>query len=118
MRAIADDAEARLRAAELRYRTLVEQLPLISYVDRSDDPVSKPLYVSPQIETLLGHSAEDWLSVPDLYESSIHADDRERVLAAKRVAYERGDPSRLEYRMTTADGRLVWVEDQSVLRRD
>ena len=108
------DTEARLKAAELRYRTLVEQLPLVSYVDRSDDPVSKPLYVSPQIETLLGHSAEDWLSVPDLYERSIHADDREWVLAAKRVAYERGERSRLEYRMTTADGRLVWVEDQSV----
>jgi diguanylate cyclase (GGDEF)-like protein/PAS domain S-box-containing protein len=108
------DTEARLKAAELRYRTLVEQLPLVSYVDRSDDPVSKPLYVSPQIEALLGHSAEDWLSVPDLYERSIHDDDRDWVLAAKRVAYERGERSRLEYRMKTADGGLVWVEDQSV----
>ena len=42
------DTEARLKAAELRYRTLVEQLPLISYVDQSDDPISKPLYISPQ----------------------------------------------------------------------
>jgi diguanylate cyclase (GGDEF)-like protein/PAS domain S-box-containing protein len=109
------DAEQRLVAAEQRYRLLVEQLPLISYVDRSDDPIAKPLYISPQVEAVLGHSPEEWLSVPGLYERCVHEDDRAWVLAAKKAAYERGEPSRLEYRMRTAAGRVVWVEDQSVL---
>jgi len=108
------DVEDRLRAAELRYRTLVEQLPLISYVGSSDDPGSRPLYVSPQIETVLGYSVEEWLTTPYIYERSVHEDDRERVLAAMREAYEQGEALRSEYRLIAADGRVVWVEEHSV----
>jgi len=108
------DVEDLLRAAEFRYRTLVEQLPVISYVDSSDTPVSKPQYLSPQIESILGYAADEWLSTPGLYERSIHVEDRERILGEKRAAYERGEPCRCEYRMLAADGRVVWIEDRSV----
>ena len=101
------------RAAEFRYRTLVEQLPFVVYVDPPDDAGSR--YLSPQIVELLGHTAEEWLAQPGLYERSIHPDDRAAVLEAKRRADETGQALRLEYRMRTADGREVWVEDQSVL---
>jgi diguanylate cyclase (GGDEF)-like protein/PAS domain S-box-containing protein len=108
-------AEERLRAAEFRYRTLVEQLPFVVYVDSPDSPVSEPLYLSPQLEALLGRTPREWLATPGLYEESIHPDDRGRVLAQKRAAYEHGSALRVEYRMLAADGRVVWVEDQSVL---
>ena len=109
------DAEARLHEAEFRYRTLVEQLPLISYVDGAESAVSKPLYLSPQIEQVLDYTPDQWIATPGLYEQSIHPEDRERVLAEKQAAYERGNSLRLEYRMLAADGRVVWIEDQSVL---
>jgi diguanylate cyclase (GGDEF)-like protein/PAS domain S-box-containing protein len=109
------EAESRLREAEFRYRMLVEQLPLISYVDSPDNPVSAPRYLSPQIEAVLGRAPEEWLATPGVYEQAIHPDDREWVIAEKRRAYERGDALRCEYRMLAADGRTVWVEDQSVL---
>ncbi|HWQ24512.1 MAG TPA: EAL domain-containing protein [Gaiellaceae bacterium] len=109
------EAEELLRAAEFRYRTLVEQLPLVSYIDATESPVAGALYLSPQLETLLGYTPETWLTTPGLYERSIHPDDRERVLAACAHAYERGEELRLEYRMLAADGRTVWVEDRSVL---
>jgi len=109
------DAEDRLRAAEFRYRTLVEQLPVISYVDSPDSPVSKPQYLSPQLEAILGYTPVEWLSTPGLYERLIHFEDRERILDEKRAAYERGEERRSEYRMLAADGRVVWVEDRSVL---
>lgn len=89
-------------------------MPLISYVDSSESPASKPLYLSPQIESVLGRTVEEWLSTPHLYEDSIHEEDRERVLAERQATYELGEALRLEYRMVTADGRIVWVEDQSV----
>jgi diguanylate cyclase (GGDEF)-like protein/PAS domain S-box-containing protein len=108
------ETEDRLRTAEFRYRTLVEQLPLISYVDVEDDPSSKALYVSPQVEAVLGYTPEEWLTVPDLFQQSIHEDDRGRVLAEKRDAYARGETLRHEYRMLARDGRLLWVEDVSV----
>lgn len=111
---LVDDTEARRLDAELRYRTLVEHLPVVTYVETSLDPVSGPQYVSPQIEPLLGYTAAEWLSTPGLYEQAIHADDRECVIEAKRRAYDSGDPLCIEYRMVTEDGRVVWVEDRSV----
>ncbi len=108
------DAEDRLRTAEFRYRTLVEQLPLISYVDPGDDPSSKALYVSPQIEAVLGYTRDEWLTVPDLFQQSIHEDDRPWVLAQKADAYARGETLRQVYRMHARDGRLLWVEDVSM----
>ena len=108
------DAEDRLRTAEFRYRTLVEQLPLISYVDPGDDPSSKALYVSPQIEAVLGYTRDEWLTVPDLFQQSIHEDDRPWVLAQKDDAYARGETLRQVYRMHARDGRLLWVEDVSM----
>ena len=108
------DAEEQLRSAEFRYRTLVEQLPLITYVDSSERAVSKPLYLSPQVQSMLGPSPAEWIATPDLYQDLIHEDDREWVLAAKEAAYEKGEALRLEYRMVSSDGRIVWLEDQSV----
>ena len=106
--------EEKLRAAEFRYRTLVEQLPLISYVDSPDSPVDKPLYLSPQIAEVLGRTVDEWLSAPGLFADSLHPLDRRRVLEEKEAAYRRGEALRSEYRMLAADGRTVWVEDQSV----
>ena len=107
------DTEERLRTAEFRYRTLVEQLPFISYVDQADSS-SKALYVSPQIEAVLGYTPDEWLTLPDLFELAIHEDDRRRVLAEKVDAYASGVTLRHEYRMHARDGRLIWVEDVSV----
>ena len=110
------DAEDRLRAAELRYRTLVEQLPLAVYVDRTDR-ISSNLYTSPQIESMLGYSAEEWMADSSLFVELLHDDDRERVLAAHARTHETGDPLRIEYRLGTRDGRVVWVHDEaSVIR--
>jgi len=108
------EAEERLRTTEFRYRTLVEQLPLISYVDGAESAVSKPLYLSPQVKAMLGVNADEWISTPHLYENLIHEGDRQRVLAEKQAAYENGEVLRQEYRMVATDGRIVWVEDQSV----
>ena len=48
------------------FEELVERLPLVVYVDKLDDK-SSPLYISPQIATLMGYSQEEWLGDPDLF---------------------------------------------------
>jgi diguanylate cyclase (GGDEF)-like protein/PAS domain S-box-containing protein len=105
--------EERLRAAEFRYRTLVEQLPLISYVDPGVDHTAKPLYVSPQIQDVLGWTPDEWLTVPDVYRQSLHEEDRARVLAEKREAYAQRATLRQVYRIRARDGRVLWFEDVS-----
>jgi len=108
------NAETLLRAAEFRYRTLVEQLPLITYVDPGDDPSEKAMYISPQVEAVFGWTAEEWLTIPGLFQQSIHEADRARVVAEKEFAYTRGEALHHEYRMRAKDDRVLWVEDVSV----
>jgi PAS domain S-box-containing protein len=110
-------AVASLRHAETRYRALVEQLPLVTYVSAIDKPGFSS-YVSPQIEALLGYSPEEWLATPNLFWRVIHEDDAERVRVEHREGYAAGRPFSTQYRLVTRDGRVVWVEDQVIVVTD
>jgi PAS domain S-box-containing protein len=110
-------AESAVREAELRYRTLVEHLPLVTYISPVDETVGN-LYVSPQVEELLGYPTEEWVKNPNLLSEAVHPDDLERVLAEADHLRATGEPLRSEYRYITADGRTVWVLDETILVRD
>ncbi len=73
------EVELQLRAAEEKYRLVVEELPAIAYVDeRSDDAEGRTwpcIYVSPQVETILGYTPEEWVSGPETWDDMIHPDD-------------------------------------------
>jgi two-component system cell cycle sensor histidine kinase/response regulator CckA len=97
------------RAAELRYKHLVEDLPLAVYIDELD-PVGHSVYMSPQIEALSGYSPLDWLQESGLFGRILHPDDRDRVFATHREAGRQGG-LHVEYRLIAKDGRVVWVED-------
>jgi diguanylate cyclase (GGDEF)-like protein/PAS domain S-box-containing protein len=103
--------EDRVRAAEERFRALVEQLPLVVYVDAIDDESSN-IYSSPQVEALLGYSLAEWKQDRELFVRILHPEDRQRVLDAHRSAHE-GDGLSLEYRLIARDGRVVWVHDEA-----
>jgi PAS domain S-box-containing protein len=108
----AKEAERKLRAAEDRFRTLAEQLPLTTYIDAPD--ASTPSYVSPQIETMCGYPAAEWLGDSGLFAKLLHPDDRERVLAAIADSVEAGTPLSHEYRMVARGGSVVWLRDSAV----
>jgi PAS domain S-box-containing protein len=110
------EREQRLSDAEGRYRTLVEQLPLATYVNEIGMPV-RTTYMSPQIETMLGYPVEDWLR-PDWFGSLLHPADRDRVLAALERTHVEGQPFKEEYRLRALDGRWIWVLDETTAVRD
>ncbi len=109
--------EVELHAAEERYRSMVEAIPALVYAVRPDAAFSTT-YISPYVETLLGVTPRAWVNDLDSWSHRIHPEDRERVLAEwrRRVA-DRG-PSACEYRMTAADGRVIWVRDTRTPSRD
>jgi PAS domain S-box-containing protein len=111
------DVTAR-KQAEARYRTLVEQLPLITYIDTPTSADESAAYVSPQIEQILGYSLEEWHGNPSFFVDHLHPDDRDSVRAAQRAARESGRPLDLEYRFMAADGRIVWLRDLYTIVRD
>jgi len=110
-------AEAQLGVAEQRFRTLVDQIPAVTYIDPVDDPETS-LYTSPQIEKMLGYTPEEWRE-GKLWPKCLHLDDRERILAADE-RFEAGGEEHFseEYRLLARDGSVVWVREEAVLLKD
>ena len=104
------ESAAELEEAQRRYKSLVETLPAVVFVDRIDE-VATNIYTSPQSEAILGYTAQDWTDDPDLWRKILHPDDREAVLATiADPAYAPGAWDQ-EYRLVAKDGRTVWVRE-------
>ena len=116
------ETESRLREAEERYRTLVEQIPAITYIDECHDVgdarIWPNVYISPQVETILGYSPEEWRDDPELRASLIHPDDLAGSLEADRRHYESGEPLAREIRLMGKDGSFHWLRDEAIIVRD
>jgi diguanylate cyclase (GGDEF)-like protein/PAS domain S-box-containing protein len=120
--AVADAVDRERLAAERSmfddlYRTIVERGPLINYIDAPNEGASS-VYISPQIESLLGYTAEEWRADADLWPRILHPDDRARALAENARHNETGEPFRLEYRLIHRNGKVVWVYDEARVERD
>jgi PAS domain S-box-containing protein len=107
-------AQSQLSLAEARYRALVEQLPAVTFMAPLDGSTSE-LYVSPQIEELLGFSAQEWLEDPFLWMRQLHPDDRARWTEQFARTCFSGECFRAEYRFRARDGRDVWVHAEARL---
>ncbi|HEU4399363.1 MAG TPA: ATP-binding protein [Actinomycetota bacterium] len=108
-------AEEQLRAAERRFRTLVEQLPALVYSEEFDE--DGRMYISPQIKPMFGFTPEE-VRDKRLWKDRLHPEDRERVLAEDARTDATGEPFRIEYRTLHKDGHPIWVRDEAVLVHD
>jgi PAS domain S-box-containing protein len=106
-------AEEELHAVENRYRALVERLPAITYIAEVG-ALGAWHYVSPQIQSILGFSPEEWMGNSANWVNRIHPDDRDAALAAETRFWESGGMFRAEYRMLARDGRVLWFRDDAV----
>jgi diguanylate cyclase (GGDEF)-like protein/PAS domain S-box-containing protein len=109
--------EDRLRDLQARYRNLVDHLPAVVYLDSVLE--GQPMVdVSSGVRELLGVEPQEWIDGSQAWETSIHPEDRERVVAASDRSVETGDPFRVEYRAVRTDGRVVWIREDAVLIHD
>jgi PAS domain S-box-containing protein len=106
-------ALGRADKAEAKYRSLVDLVPVITYTEALDS--GRMFAISPQIETILGYSQEEWMGDASLWIACIHPDDQQRVVAACELANRDRRPYAEEYRMFTRDGRILWIRDEAVL---
>jgi PAS domain S-box-containing protein len=109
--------ESQLHRAEARYRALVEQIPAVTFMAPLDGSTSE-LYVSPQIEELLGFSAQEWLDDPFLWYRQLHPDDQVRWTENFAQICFAGERIRAEFRFLSRDGRVVWVHGEAKLVMD
>ncbi|HUG34376.1 MAG TPA: PAS domain S-box protein, partial [Anaerolineales bacterium] len=103
-------AEDALREAETKYRTLVENMPAIVYIDLADEP-HNTIYINPQVQDMLGYSSEDWIAKPDLCNDIVHPEDSEHMWKEAKESQTRGRYAG-DYRYIAKDGRVVWVHDE------
>lgn len=104
-------------AGEEMYRALVEHLPAIVFLDSTDE-IETTLYISPKVEDLLGYTPDEWIARPDIWEKSLHPDDRDHVLAEDRRTRKAAEPFQMEYRLRRKDGEYIWVREASSVIRD
>lgn len=85
------------------FRDLVERTRLIPW-EASGDTLDLT-YIGPQVTEILGYQPEQCCR-PGFWREFLYPEDRDRVLRA----YARQTDLELEYRVTAADGRVVWVQ--------
>jgi PAS domain S-box-containing protein len=111
------EREAKLRTAELRYRTLIEQIPAVTFMAVLGEGENE-IYISPHIEALLGFTQKEWLENPFLWYTQLHPDDRDLWHREFARGCRTGGPFRAECRFLSRDGRIVWVHGEARLVRD
>ena len=99
------------------YRTLVERIPAVVYIDSSDQRPDS-LYISPQVQELLQSPPDAYVADPELWRRQTHPDDVERIAETWRQARIHERAFECEYRMIRADGAVIWVRDDAVPLRD
>jgi PAS domain S-box-containing protein len=110
------ELERRLADLEASYQALLERLPGVVYTlgPRAPNPV---LYISSQLEALLGERAADWIGNADIWTRLVHPEDAGWVAEECERTNQTGEPFVAEYRMCTRDGQVRWVRDEAVLVR-
>src|SRR4029077_10502253 len=72
----------------------------------------QPVYVSPQLQTLMGVPADEWVDGPDGWTKRMHPDDRhlgEQYAETVRT----GEPYSAHYRLVDLEGRVRWFRDEA-----
>jgi PAS domain S-box-containing protein len=100
------------------YRTLVEQIPAITYVDTLHEGGATPLFVSPQVWSITGASPQEWLSEPRLWRRFLHPEDHDRAIEEFEAGLAAGGSFGLSYRLLRPDGRTVWIDERATVLTD
>ena len=100
-----------------QYRSLIEDLPAITYTATIGDMVSSA-FMSPQVEKILGYTPKEFVATPHMWEKLFHPEDHDRIFQEVAHAGATGQVFESEYRMIAKDGRIVWFHDRAAIVRD
>ena len=101
----------------------LDSIPVVTYMEYPDDdhPLGfAEVYVSAQIEPMLGYTPREWVEDDDAdrWNETIHPDDRDRYHEEIERSARSGDDYAVEYRMRhKRTGEWIWVRDSARLVR-
>jgi PAS domain S-box-containing protein len=106
-----EERTAELLASEKKYRTLVENIPVVVY---GMTPEGQILFVNRVVEAILGYSPDDILADPSIWYEKVYDKDRPRVEALRKRSFEEGKEFIAEYRIRHKSGYIVYVRDHAI----
>jgi diguanylate cyclase (GGDEF)-like protein/PAS domain S-box-containing protein len=101
---------------ESQLRNLVDGIDAIVW--EADGQLDRHGFVSDQARTMLGYSPQQWLDQRNFWQTLIVEEDRDGVVTRRHGAIAAGQDHELEYRVRTADGRVLWIQERVSLVRD
>ena len=102
--------EEELRVREQRLGFLITSTSAVIYTCRVSGDFGAT-YISGNVQSLLGHAAEDFTRDPAFGRNHIHPEDAQRVDAVRDTLFTRGRAED-EYRFLHQDGTYRWIHDQ------
>jgi PAS domain S-box-containing protein len=97
--------------SEEKYRTLVENVPLVVY---RMSPNGAILLVNQSVEDTFGYSPAEIFRNPELWIEKVYDEDRSRVEELREKSFWKGEEFIAEYRVRHKNGRIVYVMDHAI----
>lgn len=105
-------AQEALREREEQYRSLIANIPDVTWTAGEN---GSTVFVSPNIEGLLGFTADElYRGGDEFWGSRIHPDDARTVRAAREALFARDEAFDIEYRVRRKDGSWLWLHDRAL----
>ncbi|MGH6824185.1 PAS domain-containing protein [Methyloceanibacter sp.] len=99
-----------------RLTRLLDASPAVIYSFKARDDFA-PIFVSGNIDRLLGYSADKYLKNADFWRERVHPDDIAAIEAEQTKLFENGQHT-TEYRFRQKNGAYRWVSDEQHVIRD
>lgn len=100
--------ERSIRESEQQYRSLISNIPGVSFRCLLDDDWSM-IFISDAVQALTGWSAEDFTSRRQSIAALYHPDDYQPAVEQVQAAIEEGRNYTVEYRLLDRQGREHWI---------
>ncbi|MDQ1336342.1 MAG: two-component system, LuxR family, sensor kinase FixL [Thermodesulfobacteriota bacterium] len=97
--------------SEEKYRTLVENVPLVVYRMGSRQEI---LFVNGFFREVFGYSATEVFQNPGMLTERVYDDDQGYIKDLRKRSYEEGREFFAEYRVVHKDGKIVHILDHAV----
>jgi len=104
-------AHDRLRQSEERYRSLITNIPDVTWSSTSEGRIC---FVSPNVKQVLGFTADEiYQGETERRFARVHPQDSQCVHEAFSRLFTEGQPFDVEYRAWHKDGRWIWIHDRA-----